>query len=104
MKRLKNIMLKTFGLYIPFLVVILGIGACSFMYKDALFGLSNKEEPAENVTSEDVLPSDAGPTEEEPAITEPETPAEPEQEEPVDEPELPGIGECVCPNTDGTLS
>lgn len=91
-------MLKTFGLYIPFLVVILGIGACSFMYKDALFGLSNKEEPAENVPSEDVLPSDAGPTEEEPAIT------EPEQEEPVDEPELPGIGECVCPNTDRTLS
>lgn len=101
MKRFRNLMLKTIGLYIPFAVVILGIGACSFIYKDALLGFSKKEEPVENVPQQEVLPADVGPVEEESTIPEDVPPAEQETE---DEPELPGIGECVCPNSDGTLS
>lgn len=101
MKRLRNLMLKTIGLYIPFAVVIFGIGACSFIYKDTLLGFSKKEEPVENVPQREVLPVDAGPVQEEQTIPEDVQPSEQETD---NEPELPGIGECVCPNSDGTLS
>ena len=101
MKRLRNLMLKTIGLYIPFAVVILGIGACSFIYKDTLLGFSKKEEPVENVPQQEVLPADVGPVEEESTIPEEVQPTDQETD---NEPELPGIGECVCPNSDGTLS
>lgn len=101
-------MLKTIGLYIPFAVVILGIGACSFIYKDTLLGFSKKEEPVENVPQQEVLPADVGPVEEESTIPEEVQPTEeevqPTDQETDNEPELPGIGECVCPNSDGTLS
>lgn len=96
-------MLKLIGMYIPFVMVILGIGACSFVYKDELFGRFNSSE---EVTEEEVI--DVQPTEpyvqadatgdvqsttSDDFIRE-ETPEEVSDEQP----ELPGIGECVCPD------
>lgn len=96
-------MLKLIGMYIPFVMVILGIGACSFVYKDELFGRFNSSE---EVTEEEVI--DVQPTEpdvqadatgdvqsttSDDFIRE-ETPKEVSDERP----ELPGIGECVCPD------
>jgi hypothetical protein len=96
-------MLKLIGMYIPFVMVILGIGACSFVYKDELFGRFNSSE---EVTEEEVI--DVQPTEpyvqadatgdvqsttSDDFIRE-ETPEEVSD----DQPELPGIGECVCPD------
>ena len=96
-------MLKLIGMYIPFVLVILGIGACSFVYKDELFGRFNSSE---EVTEEEVI--DVQPTE--PDVQADATDAvqstasddfirEETPEEVSDEqPELPGIGECFCPN------
>ena len=92
-------MLKLIGMYIPFVLVILGIGACSFVYKDELFGRFNSSEEV----TEDVgqLPTDAEPMGDEVA---PEEPTEPESEivdegtESSTDSGLPPIGECFCPN------
>lgn len=86
-------------MYIPFVMVILGIGACSFAYKDQLFGGFNQSEEV----TEDVgqLPTDAEPIVDQVA---PEEPTEPESEivdegtEPSVDGGLPPIGECVCPD------
>jgi len=92
-------MLKLIGMYIPFVMVILGIGACSFAYKDELFGRFNQtEEVTEDVGQ---LPTDAEPIVDQVA---PEEPTEPESEivdegtEPSVDGGLPPIGECVCPD------
>ena len=37
-------MLRLIGMYIPFVLVILGIGACSFVYQDELLGRFNQSE------------------------------------------------------------
>jgi hypothetical protein len=93
-------MLRLVGMYIPFVLVILGIGACSYMYRDNFFGgFGNNdeqtiEEPVENETTE--LPADVGNDE---IITEPTDNSDSEES---DLESLPGIGECVCPKTDGS--
>jgi hypothetical protein len=87
-------------MYIPFVLVILGIGACSYIYRDNFFGgFGNNdeqtiEEPVENETTE--LPADVGNDE---IITEPTDNSDSEES---DLESLPGIGECVCPKTDGS--
>jgi len=86
-------MLKVIGMYIPFVLVILGIGACSFAYKDQLFGRFNQTE---EVTEDVVEPE---PTFDE-IVT--EEPTEPELEivdegtESSTDGGLPPIGECTC--------
>jgi len=93
-------MLRLIGMYIPFVLVILGIGACSYIYKDNFLDRF-KQEGTVDAPESPVLES-----EEEPVIVE-----EPviEEEQPdaveVDASEgelsagtLPGIGECVCPD------
>lgn len=97
-------MLKLIGMYIPFVLVILGIGACSFVYKDELFGRFNSsEEVAEDAGT---LPVNVVPVEPEPIVDEvaPEETTEPESEivdegtESSTDSGLPPIGECVCPD------
>ena len=41
---MRNFMLRLIGMYIPFVLVILGIGACSFIYKDNLLGTFGQQE------------------------------------------------------------
>ena len=90
-------MLRLIGMYIPFVLVILGIGACSFVYKDELFGRFNSTEEQETEV-EAVVPE---PTFDE-IVT--EEPTEPESEivdegtESSTDSGLPPIGECVCPD------
>lgn len=79
-------------MYIPFVMVILGIGACSFVYKDELFGRFNSSEEV----TEDVEPMVDEVTPEEP--TEPESEIVDEGTESSTDSGLPPIGECVCPN------
>ena len=94
-------MLRLIGMYIPFVLVFLGVAGCSYIYKDELFGRfgQQKEEVIEPVPE-----------------PEPEVPITPIEEEPADAVEvdanegelpadaLPPIGECVCPNSStGTL-
>lgn len=99
-------MLRLIGMYIPFVMVILGIGACSYIYKDNF--LDTFKQDAEEVIEPEPEP-----------IPEPEVPVEeitPIEEEQPDAVEmetnegelsagtLPGIGECVCPDqSTGTL-
>ena len=90
-------MLKLIGMYIPFAMVILGIGACSFVYKDELFERFNSSEEV----TEDVgqLPTDAEPMVDEVAseeTTEPESEIVDEGTESSIDSGLPPIGECVC--------
>lgn len=97
-------MLKLIGMYIPFVLVILGIGACSFVYKDELFGRFNSSE--EVTEDAGTLPVNVVPVEPEPIVDEvaPEEPTEPESEivdegtESSTDSGLPPIGECFCPN------
>tara|TARA_B100000963_G_C22509782_1_gene617786 strand:+ start:784 stop:1074 length:291 start_codon:yes stop_codon:yes gene_type:complete len=96
-------MLRLVGMYIPFVLVILGIGACSFIYQDEFFGqFKSNEELVENESTE--LSGDQTNDEEssifEEVITEP-TDNSDSQESNLES--LPGIGECVCPKTDDTL-
>ena len=99
-------MLRLVGMYIPFVLVILGIGACSYIYKDNFFGRFSEEETVD-APEPPVLES-----EEEPVIVEePVIEEEPSDAVEVDANEgelpadaLPPIGECVCPNSStGTL-
>ena len=108
-------MLRLVGMYIPFILVFLGVAGCSYIYKDELFGrfgqqqeetvdapespvLESEEQPAVTDTTEGELPANVEDTSEY---------AEEEQLEIMDEGTetstdggLPGIGECVCPNSD----
>lgn len=97
-------MLRLIGMYIPFVLVFLGVAGCSYIYKDELFGRFGQQqeeviepvpEPEPEVPMEEITP-----IEEEPAdavevdANEGELPAD----------ALPPIGECVCPNSStGTL-
>lgn len=88
-------MLKLIGMYIPFVLVILGIGACSFVYKDELFGGFNQpEEVTEDVVEPEPIVDEVAP--EEP--TEPELEIVDEGTESSTDSGLPPIGECVCPD------
>jgi len=96
-------MLRLIGMYIPFVLVILGIGACSFIYKDNLLGTFGQQEeviepvpePEPEVPVEEITPIE----EEQPDAVEVDAN---EGQLPADT--LPGIGECVCPNqSTGTL-
>ena len=92
-------MLRLIGMYIPFVLVILGIGACSFVYQDELLGRFNQsEEVIEDVGQP---PIDAEPivdqvTPEE--TTEPELEIMDEGAESSTDNGLPPIGECFCPD------
>lgn len=105
MKTLRNFMFKLIGLYIPFVLVFLGIGACSFVYKDDLLGRFSEDNKVEEVidaqpTESDVQADAAGDvqsTASDDSIGE-ETPEEVSDEQP----ELPAIGECVCPEREAT--
>lgn len=114
MNRLGKFMLKLIGMYIPFVIVILGIGACSYIYKDELLGSVkvgagwDKEEEIieeETVTDEPELPEDVGNNEQSPTfddiVTEP-APTDNGDNDQSDIENLPAIGECVCPETDGS--
>jgi len=88
-------MLKLIGMYIPFVLVILGIGACSFAYKDQLFGRFNQtEEVVEDVVEPE--PTFDEIVTEEP--TEPELEIVDEGTESSTDGGLPPIGECICPD------
>ena len=92
-------MLRLIGMYIPFVLVILGIGACSFIYKDNLLGtFGQQEEVIEPVPEPEVPMDEITPIEEEPVdAVEVES-----NEEPLSTDALPGIGECVCPDQSTT--
>lgn len=99
-------MLRLIGMYIPFVLVILGIGACSYIYKDNFLDRFKQEETVDAPESP-VLESEEEPViVEEPVIEEESSDAVEvdanEGELPADA--LPPIGECVCPNSStGTL-
>ncbi len=101
MKTLRNFMLKLIGLYIPFVVVFLGIGACSFVYKDDLLGRFSQEEETVSAPEifEEPLPSDATDVGE-PTTADDSTGEETPEEVSDEQPELPAIGECFCPERD----
>lgn len=90
-------MLRLVGMYIPFILVFLGIAGCSYIYKDELFGRFGQQEeviepvpePEPEVPVEEIMPIE----EEQPDAVEMET-----DEGKLSEGTLPGIGECVCPN------
>ena len=110
MNRLGKFMLKLIGMYIPFVIVILGIGACSYIYKDELLGSAKvgagwDRIEEETVTDEPELPEDVGNNEQSPAsddiVTEP-VPTDNGDNDQSSIENLPAIGECVCPETDGS--
>lgn len=91
-------MLRLIGMYIPFILVFLGVAGCSYIYKDELFGRFGQQEeviepvpePEPEVPVEEITPIE----EEQPDAVEMET-----DEGKLSEGTLPGIGECVCPNS-----
>lgn len=98
-------MLRLIGMYIPFILVFLGVAGCSYIYKDELFGRFGQQEeviepvpePEPEVPVEEIMPIE----EEQPDAVEVEPTEEPLLEQvPAAGPgdALPGIGECVCPN------
>ena len=101
-------MLRLIGIYIPFILVFLGIAGCSYLYRDTILDRFKNDEPVIEEPTEDVQPTEpdvqtdvtgdvqSGTFDD--VVTE-ETPEEVSDEQP----ELPGIGECVCPKADGTL-
>ncbi len=110
-------MLRLVGMYVPFVIVILGIGACSFIYQDEVFGrFMNNEEVVENESTElsgssEDQANDRNTTSFEEIVTEPAAGGEADNEpasagnsdnEESDLESLPGISECVCPKIDGS--
>ena len=93
-------MLRLVGMYIPFVLVILGIGACSYIYKDNFLDTFRQDteeviESVPEVPMEEITPIE----EEQPDAVEVEP-----TEEPLSTDAIPGIGECVCPDSStGTL-
>ena len=88
-------MLRLVGMYIPFVLVILGIGACSYIYKDNFLDAFKQDteeviEPVPEVPMEEITPIE----EEQPDAVEVEP-----TEEPLSTDAIPGIGECVCPDS-----
>jgi len=106
-------MLRLIGIYIPFILVFLGIAGCSYIYRDTILDRFKNDEPViqepieestEDVSTEPELSTDVADAEQsgtfDDVVTE-ETPEEVSDEQP----ELSGIGECecICPKADGTL-
>jgi hypothetical protein len=100
---MRNFMLRLIGMYIPFVLVFLGVAGCSYIYKDELFGRFGSQEeviepvpePEPEVPVEEITPIE----EEQPDAVEVDAD---EGQLPADT--LPGIGECVCPDqSTGTL-
>ena len=88
-------MLRLVGMYVPFAMVILGIGACSYIYKDNFLDAFKQDteeviESVPEVPMEEITPIE----EEQPDAVEVEP-----TEEPLSTDAIPGIGECVCPNS-----
>jgi hypothetical protein len=82
-------MLRLIGMYIPFVIVILGISSCSYIYKDELFGrFGSQEEIIEEVPVEEITPI------EEETVDAVEMESE---KEPLSTDGLPAINECFCP-------
>jgi len=76
-------------MYIPFVIVILGISSCSYIYKDELFGrFGSQEEIIEEVPVEEITPI------EEETVDAVEMESE---KEPLSTDGLPAINECFCP-------
>jgi len=94
MKRLRNFMLRLIGMYIPFVIVFLGIAGCSYIYKDELFGrFGSQEEIIEEAPIEEVPVEEVTPIEKETVdAVEMES-----KEEPLSTDGLPAINECFCP-------
>lgn len=92
-------MLRLIGMYIPFVLVFLGVAGCSYIYKDELFGrFGQQEEVIEPVPELEVPMEEITPIEEEPVdAVEVES-----DEEPLSTDALPPIGECVCPDQSTT--
>jgi len=96
MKRLRNFMLRLIGMYIPFILVFLGVAGCSYIYKDELFGRFEQQEeviepvpePELEVPVEEIMPIE----EETVDAVEMES-----KEEPLSTDGLPAINECFCP-------
>ena len=101
-------MLRLIGIYIPFILVFLGIAGCGYFYRDTILDRFNNDDPVIEEPIENAHPTepelqtdvadDARSGTFDDVVTE-ETPEEVSDERP----ELPGIGECVCPKADGTL-
>jgi len=114
MNRLGKFMLRLIGMYIPFVIVILGIGACSYIYKDELLGSAKVgagwDKKEETVTDETELPEGVGNNEQSPTfddiVTEPVPTDNGDNEDTTISnsgmESLPAPGECVCPETDGS--
>ena len=92
-------MLRLIGMYIPFVIVFLGIAGCSYIYKDELFGRFGSQEeiieeaPIEEAPIEEVPVEEVTPIEEETVdAVEMES-----KEEPLSTDGLPAINECFCP-------
>lgn len=91
-------MLRLIGMYIPFVLVFLGVAGCSYIYKDELFGRFGQQEeviepvpePEPEVPVEEITPIEEEPVD----AVEVES-----DEEPLSTDALPPIGECVCPNS-----
>ena len=100
-----NFILRSIGLYIPFILVILGISACSYIYKDELFGQFIAQEETIEEVSVPVPVVEEESTFEEPTPIQEES-VDVEEMESVEETDsLPPIGkcECACSETAGTL-
>ena len=89
-------MLRLIGMYIPFVLVILGIGACSFVYQDELLGRFNQSE--ETTVIEPEIVTEVPVEEITPIDQQPESEIVDEGAEPSFDDGLPPIGECFCPD------
>lgn len=83
-------------MYIPFVLVILGIGACSFVYQDELLGRFNQSE--ETTVIEPEIVTEVPVEEITPIDQQPESEIVDEGTEPSFDDRLPPIGECFCPD------
>ena len=110
MKKLRNFMLRLIGIYIPFILVFLGIAGCGYFYRDTILDRFNNddpviEEPIENAhPTEPELQTDVADDERSGTFDDVVTEETPE-EVPDEQSESPAIGECecICSETAGTL-
>jgi hypothetical protein len=97
-------MLRLIGMYIPFVLVILGIGACSFVYQDELLGRFNQSEEVITEDAPELSESNEldGQSSTDDGLVTDQTAEESEIVDEGTEPSfddgLPPIGECFCPD------
>ena len=114
MKKLRNFMLRLIGIYIPFILVFLGIAGCGYFYRDTILDRFNNddpviqepiEEPTEEAPTEPELQTDVADDERSRTFDDVVTEEEIPEEVPDDQSESPAIGECecICSETAGTL-